>query len=136
MIPKSGYRFSEKDHAQTKSHRQTMKPFAFMLFLFLVLASSPSSAQFLFFDPVPLDNLDGNYRTIAACAYTHLTRRQTGISRIDQQGAVRLSGVVSLFERWELLLVDDEGGRQTRLDWSAGPYPSEHVLSTVRACAA
>jgi len=136
MIPKSGYRFSEKDHAQTKSHRQTTKPFAFMLFLFLVLASSPSSAQFLFFDPVPLDNLDGNYRTIAACAYTHLTRRQTGISRIDQQGAVRLSGVVSLFERWELLLVDDEGGRQTRLDWSAGPYPSEHVLSTVRACAA
>ena len=113
-----------------------MKPFAFMLFLFLVLASSRSSAQFLFFDPVPLDNLDGNYRTIAACAYTHLTRRQTGISRIDQQGAVRLSGVVSLFERWELLLVDDEGGRQTRLDWSAGPYPSEHVLSTVRACAA
>ena len=111
-----------------------MKPFAFMLFL--VLASSPSSAQFLFFNPVPLDNLDGNYRTIAACAYTHLTRRQTGISRTDQQDAIRLSGVVSLFERWELLLVDDEGGRQTRLDWSAGPYPSEHVLSTVRACAA
>ena len=45
-----------------------MKPFSFMLFLCLVLASSASSAQFLFFDPVPLDNLDGNYRTIAACA--------------------------------------------------------------------
>ena len=111
-----------------------MKPFAFMLFL--VLASSPSSAQFLFFNPVSLDNLDGNYRTIAACAYDHLTRRLTGISRTDQQGLVRLSGVVSLFERWELSLVGDEGGKQTRLDWSAGAYPSEHVLSTVRACAA
>ena len=113
-----------------------MKPFAFMLLPFLVLASSPGAAQFLFFNPVSLDNLDGNYRTIAACAYNHLARRQTGISRTDQQDAIRLSGVVSLFERWELLLVDDEGGRQTRLDWSAGPYPSEHVLSTVRACAA
>jgi hypothetical protein len=113
-----------------------MKPFSFMLFLCLVLASATSSAQFLFFDPVPLDNLDGNYRTIAACAYDHLARRQTGISRADQQGVVRLSGVVSLFERWELSLVSDEGGRQTRLDWSAGAYPSEHVLSTVRACAA
>jgi hypothetical protein len=113
-----------------------MKPFAFMLFLCLVLASAPSSAQFLFFDPVPLDNLDGNYRTIAACAYDHLARGQTGISRTDQQGAIRLSGVVSLFERWELSLVGDDGGRQTRLDWTAGTYPSEHVLSTVRACAA
>ena len=114
-----------------------MKPLSFVLLAFLVvLASSSSFAQFLFFDPVTLDNLDGNYRTIAACAYEHLARRQTGISRTEQQGVVRLSGVVSIFERWELSLVNDEGGRQTRLDWSAGGYPSEHVLSTVRACAA
>jgi hypothetical protein len=113
-----------------------MKACSFMLLICLVLASSPTFAQFLFFDPVPLDNLDGNYRTIAACAYEHLARRSTGISRTDQQGVVRLSGVVSLFERWELSLVSDEGGRQTRLDWSAGAYPSEYVLSTVRACAA
>jgi hypothetical protein len=109
---------------------------AFALLVCLLAATSSSFAQFLFFDPVTLDNLDGDYRTIAACAYDHLARRQSGISRTDQQGLVRLSGVVSVFERWELSLVNDEGGRQTRLDWSAGAYPSEHVLSTVRACAA
>jgi len=100
----------------------------------MMLVGCASSAQFLFQNPVTLDNLDGNYRTIAACAYQHLARRQSGLSRTEsQQGVIRIS---SATERWELSFINDDGGRQTRLDWTAGGYPSEFVLSTVRACAA
>jgi hypothetical protein len=105
-----------------------------LLTTLLMLAGCASSAQFLFQTPVTLDNLDGNYRTIAACAYQHLARRQSGLSRTEpQQGVIRIS---SFTERWELSFINDDGGRQTRLDWTAGGYPSEFVLSTVRACAA
>jgi hypothetical protein len=105
-----------------------------LLTTLLMLAGCASSAQFLFQNPVTLDNLDGNYRTIAACAYQHLARRQSGLSRTEpQQGVIRISSVT---ERWELSFINDDGGRQTRLDWTAGGYPSEFVLSTVRACAA
>jgi uncharacterized lipoprotein YajG len=100
----------------------------------MMLAGCTSSAQFLFQNPVTLDHLDGNYRTIAACAYQHLARRQSALSRTEpQQGIIRIS---SSIERWELSFINDDGGRQTRLDWTAGGYPSEFVLSTVRACAA
>ena len=102
--------------------------------------SSPGSAQFFLFqnpffqNPVTLDNLDGNYRTLAACAYEHLVRTKTGLSRAEPRpGVIRIA---SAGERWELSFVNDEGGRQTRLDWTAGDYPSEFVLGTVRACAA
>jgi len=103
--------------------------------LLLCFISHPCCAQFFFFqNPVTLDNLDGNYRTIAACAYQHLLRRQGGLSRAEPRpGTIRLA---SASQQWELSFVNDDGGRQTRLDWSAGGYPSEFVLSTVRACAA
>jgi hypothetical protein len=105
-----------------------------------LVSSSPGSAQFFLFqnpffqNPVTLDNLDGNYRTIAACAYEHLVHTKTGLSRTEPRpGVIRIA---SAGERWELSFVNDEGGRQTRLDWTAGDYPSEFVLGTVRACAA
>ncbi len=103
--------------------------------LLLCLISDVCSAQFFFFqNAVTLDNLDGNYRTIAACAYQHLVRRQSGLSRAEPQaGIIRIA---SAAQQWELSFVNDDGGRQTRLDWTAGGYPSEFVLSTVRACAA
>jgi hypothetical protein len=101
----------------------------------VMLASSSGSAQFFLFpSPVTLDTLDGNYRTLAACAYAHLVRHVTGLSRSEpQQGVIRM---FSAAEGWELSFVDDEAGRQTRLVWTAGGYPREFVLSTVRACAA
>jgi len=111
-----------------------------LTFLTAMVANHPSSAQFLFFqnpfstEPVTLDRLDGNYRTIAACAYQHLSRRKTGLSRAEPQPGI--ISIASASERWELSFVDDERGRQTRLDWTAGDYPSEFVLGTVRACAA
>jgi hypothetical protein len=104
-----------------------------LVMLVSALSGRPGHAQFFFFqNPVTLDNLDGNYRTLASCAYQRLARRE-GLSRADQQGVVKLS---SGTDRWELSFVNDDGGRQTRLDWTSGPYPGEHVLSTVRACAA
>ena len=106
-----------------------------LLTFLLGLASWPSSAQFLFFqNPVTLDNLDGNYRTLASCAYQHLARRLSGLSRTEPQpGVIRIA---SSSEQWELAFVNDEGGRQTQLVWTAGGYPREFVLSTIRACAA
>ena len=106
-----------------------------LLAILLGIASSPSSAQFLFFqNPVTLDNLDGNYRTLAACAYQHLTRRLTGLSTTEpQKGVIKIA---SSSEQWELSFVNDERGRQTQLVWTAGGYPREFVLSTIRACAA
>jgi len=114
--------------------------FILLLTSLMLLASSPCSAQFFFFqnpffqNPVTLDNLDGNYRTVAACAYQHLANRKAGLSRTEPRpGVIRIA---SAGERWELSFVNDEGGRQTRLEWTAGDYPSEFVLGTVRACAA
>ena len=107
-----------------------------LLTCLLSLASRPSSAQFFSFfqNPVTLDNLDGNYRTLASCAYQHLARRLNGLSRTEpQQGVIRIA---SSSEQWELAFVNDEGGRQTQLVWTAGGYPREFVLSTIRACAA
>jgi hypothetical protein len=103
--------------------------------LCLTVASSPGFAQFFFFqNPVTLDNLDGNYRTLASCAYQHLAHRLNGLSRTDaQKGVITLS---SSREQWELSFVNDEAGRQTQLVWTAGGYPREFVLSTIRACAA
>jgi hypothetical protein len=101
----------------------------------IMLASSASFAQFFFFqNPVTLDNLDGNYRTIAACAYQRLARRRSGLSRAEPRPGV--IAIASASEQWELSFINDDGGRQTRLDWTAGGYPSEFVLGTVRACAA
>jgi len=109
-------------------------PPALLLISWMMLAGDACHAQFFFQNPVTLDNLDGNYRTIASCAYQHLARQQGGLSRTEpQQGVIRIA---SATERWELSFVNDEGGRQTRLVWTAGGYPSEFVLSTVRACAA
>ena len=89
----------------------------------------------LFFsEPGHPDNLDGNYRTIAACAYQRLARRRSGLSRAEPRPGV--IAIASASEQWELSFINDDGGRQTRLDWTAGGYPSEFVLGTVRACAA
>jgi hypothetical protein len=110
-------------------------PLIALLTSLMLFVGSPSAAQFFFFqNPVTLDNLDGNYRTLASCAYQRLARRLSGLSRSEpQKGVIRIA---STTERWELSFVNDEGGRQTQLVWTAGEYPSEFVLGTVRACAA
>jgi hypothetical protein len=39
---------------------------------------------------------------------------------------------------WELSFIDDESGRQTRLEVTSanGTFPGEHTLALARACAA
>jgi len=37
---------------------------------------------------------------------------------------------------WELSFVNEDGGRQTRLEVRSGSFPSEHTLALARACAA
>jgi hypothetical protein len=107
-----------------------------LLVLLTLMPGGMASAQWLFQDPVTLDTLDGNYRVIASCAFARLAPNQSGLARSDEQGLVRIMAGTGWIKQWELAFVNEEGGRQTRLDWTAGSYPSEHVLSTARACAA
>jgi hypothetical protein len=37
---------------------------------------------------------------------------------------------------WELSFVNEDGGRQTRLEVTSGSFPGEHTLALARACAA
>jgi hypothetical protein len=108
-----------------------------LLALLLLLAGCAASTQLFSHNPIPLDTLDGNYRKIASCSFDRLARRLSGLAKDDlpEQGMVRIAWTTPS-ERWELTFVNQDAGRQTRLDWTAGAYPSEHVLSTVRACAA
>ncbi len=104
----------------------------------ILITACTSSAFFMFYhEAIKLDELDGNYRTLAACAYAGLSRQLTGISRTEgpEEGVIRI-GQTTGSEPWELAFVNADAGRQTLLEWTAGAYPSEHVLSTVRACAA
>jgi len=105
----------------------------------MVLISACAGFGFFGFyhDAIKLDELDGNYRTLAACAYARLSRQLTGLSRTEgpEQGVIRI-GQTDGGDAWELAFVNAESGQQTLLEWTGGAYPSEHVLSTVRACAA
>ena len=107
-----------------------------LLTLLTLIPAAPGSAQWFFQNPVTLDTLDGNYRTIASCAFARLSIQNGGLSRSEEQGVVRITAGNGWLKQWELAFVNEEGGRQTRMDWTAGAYPSEHVLSTARACAA
>lgn len=107
-----------------------------LLTVLTLMPATPGSAQWLFQNPVTLDMLDGNYRTIASCAFARLSTQNGGLSRSEEQGVVRITAGNGWIKQWELAFVNEEGGRQTRMDWTAGAYPSEHVLSTARACAA
>ena len=107
-----------------------------LLVLLTLMPTGTGSAQWLFQNPVTLDTLDGNFRTIASCAFAHLAPHHSGLSRSEESGRVRITAGSGWMKQWELAFVNEEGGKQTRMDWTAGGYPSEHVLSTARACAA
>src|SRR4030081_2018549 len=71
-----------------------LRPLVLLMASPIVVAESGIDAQrFFSHDPVTLDTLDGDYRTIAACAYQHLAPRKSGLSRTDypEQGGVRIS---------------------------------------------
>jgi hypothetical protein len=111
------------------------RPVALLIFI-ISLAGCAGSID-LFKNSTILDYLDGNYQRLASCTYEHLARQQAQLSMIDspEQQTVRI-----VFRApqtyWELSFVNEDGGRQTRLEVTSGSFPSEHVLALARACAA
>ena len=93
----------------------------------------------LFQRAVPVDHLDGDYRRLASCANERLSRDlgRLQMTELPQQGLVRIAFARGSEKQWELSFVNEDGGRQTRLEVTTiGSHPSEHVLALVRACAA
>jgi hypothetical protein len=84
------------------------------------------------------DHLDGNYQRLARCTYEHLARQQHQLSVTDlrEQETVRIALTNAPQTYWELSFVNEDDGRQTRLEVTSGSLPSEHVLALARACAA
>ena len=91
-----------------------------------------------FKNAVVVDHLEGNYQRLARCTYQHLARQQAQLSMSDlrEQETVRIALTKAPQTYWELSFVNEDGGRQTRLELTSGSYPSEHTLALARACAA
>ena len=55
-----------------------------------------------------------------------------------EQYVIRIAHTNGLETQWELSFVNEDGGRQTRLEVKSmdGSFPSEHALALARACAA
>jgi hypothetical protein len=53
---------------------------------------------------------------------------------LPEQQTVRIALTKAPY--WELSFVNEEGGRQTRLEVTSSSFPSEHILALARACAA
>ena len=58
------------------------------------------------------------------------------MTELREQQTVRIALTQAPLTHWELSFVNEDGGRQTRLESTAGSYPSEHALALARACAA
>jgi hypothetical protein len=104
----------------------------------LSLVGCAGSAGLLFDNTIVVDHLEGNYQRLASCTYEHLARQQGQLSKTDlrEQQTVRIALSKTPQTYWVLSFVDEDGGRQTRLESTAGSYPSEHALALARACAA
>ena len=94
--------------------------------------------ELLFKNSIVVDHLDGNYQRLASCTYEHLARQQAQLSMTDlrEQQTVRITFTKAPQTYWELSFVNEDGGRQTRLEVTSGSFPSEHTLALARACAA
>jgi hypothetical protein len=112
--------------------------FAALLACMLGLAGCAGPAQVLFDNSIVVDHLDGNYQRLASCTYKHLARQQGQVSKTDlrEQQTVRIALTKAPQTYWTLSFVNEDSGRQTRLESTAGSYPSEHALALARACAA
>jgi hypothetical protein len=94
--------------------------------------------ELLFKNSIVVDHLDGNYQILARCTYEHLAWQQTqlSITELPEYETVRIALTKAPQTYWELSFVNEDGGRQTRLEAPSGSYPSEHTLALARACAA
>ena len=106
-----------------------------LLVSMISLAGCARPVELLFKNSTIVDHLDGNYQRLASCTYEHLARQQAQLSMIDlpEQQTVRIALTKAPY--WELSFVNEEGGRQTRLEVTSSSFPSEHILALTRACA-
>jgi hypothetical protein len=90
-----------------------------------------------FESPKVVEYLDGNYRVLASCTHRHLGR-QYGQLRMMDLSDRRTVTISPPQAQWEFSFIDDDGGRQTRLEVTSahGTLPGEHALALARACAA
>jgi hypothetical protein len=106
----------------------------------VVLAGCAIPMQLNFQNSSSTEFLDGHYQRLASCAYERLGGAQAQLTKADnpQRGRTVIASGVGSDKRWELAFINEDGGRQTRLEVTtgSGPYPSEHILALVRACAA
>ena len=108
-----------------------------LLLSLLSLVGCAGHGELLFNNAIVVDHLEGNYQTLARCTYEHLARQKAQLSMRDlrEQETVRIA-LTAPQTYWELSFVNEDGGRQTRLELTSGSYPSEHTLALARACAA
>jgi hypothetical protein len=111
---------------------------AALLASMISLVGCVGPAQVLFNNSIVVDHLDGNYQRLASCTYEQLARQHAQLSMTDlrERETVRIALTKAPQTYWELSFVNEEGGRQTRLESTSGSYPSEHALALARACAA
>jgi len=102
------------------------------------LVGCAGPAELLFKNSIVIDHLDGNYQQLARCTYEHLARQQHQLSMADlrEQETVRIALTKAPQPYWELSFINEDDGRQTRLEATSGSFPSEHTLALARACAA
>lgn len=111
-----------------------------LLISMIILCGCAGPVQLLFENPIIVDHLDGSYQRLANCTYEHLARQKGELSITDsrEQHTVRIALTKGAETHWELSFVNEDGGRQTRLEVTSanGSFPSEHTLALARACAA
>src|SRR5262249_27264796 len=95
-------------------------------------------AELLFKNSIVIDHLDGNYQQLARCTYEHLARQQHQLSMADlrEQETVRIALTKAPQPYWELSFINEDDGRQTRLEATSGSFPSEHTPPLPRGCGA
>jgi hypothetical protein len=109
-----------------------------LLVSMISLVGCAGPVELLLKNAIVVDHLEGNYQVLARCTYEHLARQQAQLSMTDlrEQQTVRITFTKARQTYWELSFVNEDGGRQTRLEVTSGSFPSEHTLALARACAA
>ncbi len=104
----------------------------------IILVGCTGPVQLFVENPIAIDHLEGNYKRLASCTYEQLARRQGGLLLTDLRERSRIAHTNGPETQWELLFINEDGGRQTRLEVTSthGSFPSEHALALARACAA
>ena len=106
----------------------------------IILVGCAGPGQLLFENPMIVEHLDGNYQRLASCTYEQLGRQHDQLLMTDlrERRTVRIALTKDAETPWVLSFIDEDGGRQTRLEATSanGIFPSEHSLALARACAA